>query len=412
MTPGLRGLGLAATLVLISSVVAAPQAGAQSAPSTAAYVYIQIQGAEGDVYGFAASSNGKLTAIPSAPWKPAGVMIGSNGYRFLSLGEDLLHSYGILPSGAINMAVYADGQWQYDGLYSDYPGAECGSGQNGVKNAVLDHSGEYVYIVNAAGGDGTCAAYQSWQIVNTVVNNGLPESVGYTQITTTPEIPNESPGETADIPSILGNESFAYADLIRPDVGVVNGHASSLIGFRRESTGTLDGMQFHETDPTFASGAFVPYRPDASPTGSYLVLQLYANGVGPGQLASYTVDSEGNVFSTNTAENMPVSPFFITGTSFSPSGDLFVSWADNGNFASMGNGVEIYNFNGAAPLTPNRALLSGTPIDQVAWDKSNHLYAISQSTNMLYVFTVTPTSVTEDTAWTIGAPFKMVVVSK
>ena len=31
---------------------------------------------------------------------------------------------------------------------------------------------------------------------------------------------------------------------------------------------------------------------------------------------------------------------------------------------------------------------------------------------MLYVFTVTPTSVTEDTAWTIGAPFKMVVVSK
>jgi len=31
---------------------------------------------------------------------------------------------------------------------------------------------------------------------------------------------------------------------------------------------------------------------------------------------------------------------------------------------------------------------------------------------MLYVFTVTPTSVTQDTAWSIGLPYKMVVVSQ
>jgi hypothetical protein len=30
----------------------------------------------------------------------------------------------------------------------------------------------------------------------------------------------------------------------------------------------------------------------------------------------------------------------------------------------------------------------------------------------LYVFTVTSTSVTEDASWSIGAPYKMVVVSK
>jgi len=57
-------------------------------------------------------------------------------------------------------------------------------------------------------------------------------------------------------------------------------------------------------------------------------------------------------------------------------------------------------------------LLTGTNIDQVAWDNENHLYAISKSSNMLYVYTVTPTSVTQDTAWSIGGPVKMVVVSE
>jgi hypothetical protein len=78
----------------------------------------------------------------------------------------------------------------------------------------------------------------------------------------------------------------------------------------------------------------------------------------------------------------------------------------------LGNGIQIYNFNGAGPLTPYKTLLNGTPIDQVAWDSSNHMYAISQSTNTLYVFTVTSTSVTQDTAWSIGSPFKMIVVSE
>jgi hypothetical protein len=31
-------------------------------------------------------------------------------------------------------------------------------------------------------------------------------------------------------------------------------------------------------------------------------------------------------------------------------------------------------------------------IDQVFWDKQNHLYAISRSAGKLYVFTITPTS--------------------
>jgi hypothetical protein len=35
--------------------------------------------------------------------------------------------------------------------------------------------------------------------------------------------------------------------------------------------------------------------------------------------------------------------------------------------------------------------LTKAPISQIFWDNSDHLYGISQATNKLYVFTVTPT---------------------
>jgi hypothetical protein len=106
---------------------------------------------------------------------------------------------------------------------------------------------------------------------------------------------------------------------------------------------------------------------------------------------------------------MPTSTLDASQSTFSPSGNLFVLYAVD-EFG--GGGIEIYKFNGAAPLTLYKTLLSGTPIDQVAWDSSNHLYAISTHTNKLYVFTVTPTSVTEDSSISIGLPWDMVVVSE
>jgi hypothetical protein len=388
MNHGTRGLGFAASLLLVSTVALLPQAGA-STPSTAAYVYIQIQGPEGAVYGFRASSTGQLSTISGSPFKPAGLVIGSNKSQLITLGETLLHSYGIASDGAIGPQLEQN-------PYTDYSGGACGGPSGG--SAVLDHSGKYVYVLLQNGGDGACATYQSFNINSAGAFNG----VGDTEV-------NTSGGEDVDLPSILGNESFAYAN-------EWTGHYSGLIGFRRESSGTLEAMQFSETDPTLSGSLYLPAYPDASPTGNYVVVQLYPdNGGGdsnPPQLGSYTVNSQGNISSTNTSSNMPTSPFTNNfATTFSPSGDLFVIWADNGA-GPGGNGIQIYNFNGAAPLTPYKTLLSGTPIEEVAWDSSNHLYAISKSDNKLYVFTVTPTSVTEDSSWSIGSPYNMIVVSE
>jgi hypothetical protein len=109
---------------------------------------------------------------------------------------------------------------------------------------------------------------------------------------------------------------------------------------------------------------------------------------------------------------MPTMALGTANSTFSPSGNLFVTYFDNNGTSFGSNGIQIFNFNGGASLTPYKTLLSGTPIDQVAWDSSNHLYAISKTDNELYVFTVTPTSVTQDAAWSIGSPYQMVVVSE
>lgn len=393
MTHMVRGLGLAVSLSLLTIPVFAPQATAQSNSSTAAYVYIQIQGPQGSVYGFSASSSGKLSAIAGAPWKLSGLIIGDNKQLLVTMGEDNLHSWVIDSNGAIGGALESNPDTDY--------GDDCDAGAN--MGAVMDHTGQYVYVLQQKTSTELCMAYKSFEISDQY-SEGVFDGVGETEA-------DPPPGGAGDgLPSILGNESFAYADQYE-------GVANSILGFHRNSSGVLELIGV--IDPAFPGGAaYTPHHPDASPASDYVVLQEVQNDNSAAiQLGSFSVDSAGNLSSTNTAETMPTSPFNITGTTFSPSGDLFVAWTDNAGSNPAGgsgtpNGIEIYHFNGAAPLSPYATLLSGTPIDQVTWDSSNHLYAISQSGNTLYVFTVTSTSITEDTKWSIGAPFKMIVVSQ
>jgi hypothetical protein len=390
-----RGFGLAASLALIFNLAHLPQAGAQTTPSTAAYDYIQIQGVEGAVYGFTASSTGRLTAISGAPWKPSGQIIGSNKSQFFTLGNENLYSYGIASNGGIESVI---GQVPV----LDYSGGSCGSGTSGRDGAQLDHTGSTIYVLLMNGSSYDCAAYQTYSITKA----GYFDFNGDTEITWPAEPDSGFYG--FGIPSILGNETFAFANYQDTSGPLVS-------GFKRESSGTLEVLSDPEWNmPTNENGAgYIPTNPDASPAGNYVVLQLYPGDTAPGQLGSFTVNSEGNLSTTNTSSNMPISPFStITGTTFSPAGNMFATWSDDGSDSGPGNGIQIYNFNGAGPLTPYKSVLSGTPIDQVAWDSSNHMYAISKSTNTLYVFTVTATSVTQDTAWSIGSPFKMVVVSE
>jgi len=393
-----RGYGLAATLVLASAVAVVPQARAASTPSTAAYVYIQIQGPEGSVYGFNASSTGQLSTISGSPFKPAGLVIGGTASKFFTLGQTLIHSYPVGSNGALGSQLAQEPVF-------DYNGSECGGGTSGQDGAVLDHTGKYIYVMLDDGfnDNESCGAYQSY-IIN---SDGSFSFDGETQITG-PESAESGGVSGFGLPSILGNETFAYA-LYQAGGPPENEY---YLGFQRESNGTLDyEPNMTVTVPTDPNNYYVPLAFDASPVGNTFAVQLYPGWSAPAQLGVFTANSEGNLSSTNTSSNMPTSPFtIITGTTFSPSGNMFVIYSNDGT--GSGLGIQIYNSNGAAPLTPLKTLLSGTPIDQVSWDGSNHLYAISKADNELYVFTVTPTSVTQDAAWSIGSPYSMIVVSE
>jgi hypothetical protein len=67
-------------------------------------------------------------------------------------------------------------------------------------------------------------------------------------------------------------------------------------------------------------------------------------------------------------------------------------------------GIQIFHFNGAAPITPySGVLLPNVTVDQMTWDNNNHLYALSNQSGELYVLTVTPTSISEVS----GSPYKV-----
>jgi hypothetical protein len=388
MSSTFRGLGLAGALALVSSLAAVPRLTAQS---TSAYVYVQSQGPAGPVYGYSANSSGQLSAITGSPFKPGTQIIGSNKSQFFTLGKTLIHSYAIGSNGAI-------GAQESQIPFLNYSGGSCGGGTSGLASGLLDHSGQYIYLLLENGGDGSCAAYQTYKINSggsfsfdgdTEVNFGAQTGPNFLSV---------------GLPSILGNETFAYAD-------ESSGHLSNPIGFRRESSGTLQTMQFGEVDPTLANGNYNVSNPDASPTGNYVVFQLYPNDSNPPQLGSYTVDPQGNLSTTNTSSNMPTSELEDPRSVFSPDGRWLVLYAGENAPGKSGNGIEIYNFNNASPLTLNTRFLLGTPISRVAWDNSNHLYAISQVENKMWVYYVQPASVGNTAIVSVSSPQSLVVVS-
>jgi hypothetical protein len=130
------------------------------------------------------------------------------------------------------------------------------------------------------------------------------------------------------------------------------------------------------------------------------VYEAFADNVPPPQLASYTInESTGTIESANTYLDMPspgYNQFVCCGMDMSPSGKLLA--------VTGSPGLQIFHFNGSAPITTySSVLLPTVTIDQLAWDKSDHLFALSNLTEELYVFTITPSSIHE----VAGSPFKI-----
>lgn len=344
--------------------------------SSASVAYIYVGTVSNGVYAYSAAANGRLTPVAGSPFKhTSGLAIGSNGKYFISLGTTNLHAYEIEANGAIGAQASVVNT-------EDYDGSICGA--NGTDGAALDHAGTIHVLQDSTvdSGSGYCAAYQSFNI---------SKSGAFTFEGT--DIADGTEGDRLsflyNLPSFTANDVFAYANFGGAIPADLDPYGSSVpSGFMRKSNGELENLTFNTTFPAAGPiGEYYAFLVTAG-TSNYLAMtiaqvQLPYGEDGPIQLASFTVDAKGNIKTTNTREDMPI-PATIPGVlNMSPSGKLL----------AVGPGLQVFHFNGAEPITKFTGLLPTAPITHIHWDNNNHLYALSS--NKLYVYTVTPTSVEE-----------------
>lgn len=340
---------------------------ATTAPAAVAYVYLQtIHG----VNAYAVATSGKLTLIAGSPFKTLGLMMGGTGKYFITLGTFDIHSYLMASSGAIGKQAAAIYTSNYDGSQCEFTNSK--GGPAGTIGGILDPSGQTIYVLleNGAG----CVAYQAFSIAK---SNGAFAFKGVT-------IQEDGTGDPSSL-SIPGNDHFAY------DIRTSGSNVWFLYGFKRLSNGSLEHIDFKEVGPSWLannSGAFYSLAADST--------NHLAAGIA-GRLASFTVGSTGNLTTTNTANELPSG----SGTmKISPAGNLLAVYTGD-------QGLKIYHFNGAKPITPYSKGLEKVQIDQLAWDNSNHLFAIGVNSRLLFEYTVTPTKITA----VPGSPFAIPTIS-
>jgi len=332
------------------------EASQPSAP--AAYVYVSLGTSNsGKIYGAAAAANGSLSLLPGSPYPDnVGYMAVNGAWLFAienNLNEGLIDSYAIASNGSLALKDVYTQSSTYSGLISLY----------------LDHTGSTLYS-------------DLYTTNNDYLQYSINQSTG--QLTNIGDLPGGPPNNSPV--SFIGNNVYAYSSSCYH-------FGPEIIGVRRASNGTLSYLNnFNPPFPAEKSGGFYcPWLAAADPTNHLAVAMEPLNSNwgqdGPWQLASYSADSSGNLTTSSTFSNMPsVLVGTVSDYSMSPSG----------KFLAVGGstGLQIFNFNGANPITQLTGLLSNAPITQISWDNSNHVYALSYLTGKLFVFTVTASGAT------------------
>jgi hypothetical protein len=369
--------------VLLTTFLAIPQSALAEAAASANVANVYIQAKSG-VYVFHAKSSGQLDLVSGSPFADSGQMEAVRGNNLLiSVGTNYLHSYALLSNGGVGRQLAQVNT-------AAYGGSKCGNTDQ--SGSILDHTGQYfsVQLYGTLTNDGNnyqCGAWQTYKVASDGQFTFLGdwENTGQYQYELSP-LP-------LFLTTVSSNNEYIYGALQDPD-------GDSFIPFKRASAGDIvQNGSFTEVDPTPEPGSG-QYSPEAvaADSANHLAALLIGGSPAP-QLASYTVDNaNGSIKSTNTWKNMPTvdndGPMAM-----SPAGNLIA-------IAAKGEtrGVQLFHFNGAAPATSYTGILPDVEIDQVAWDKNGHLYALNYTTGKLYVYTVTPTSVKPVPGGTYSVP--------
>jgi hypothetical protein len=373
---------------------------AEAATSPVAHVYVANSN---HVYAFSAAANGKLTAVPGSPFKEGLSWMGANGHYLFGFegSGTTIASFSMASNGALRKVATID--------TGDFYSNCCGPYATGFR---IDHSGEALYSVAIASG------FPGWTPVESFRINDSDGKLTFLDNTGTSWLsyPGLSTDEGTDL-SILGNNKYAYLPVnfffapppspltSRAPVPDSGGWVCEFVPYERLSSGDLVDSNAKvsipappndSSDPTQPSpGSFCPVSAASDPT-DHIALMLVAvdgdlgNTYGPAVIAPFTADKDGNLTTTSTYKNMPVS---------ASGGGGWMRMAPSGKILAVGGaGVELFHFNGGSPITKYKTILSNEAIGLIFWDNNNHLYAMganSAGAGELWVYTVTPTSVTE-----------------
>lgn len=388
-------------------VVTAICTGMAAAQSPVAYVYVgesAVQTQYSPVYAYSASSDGKLTPIKGSPFTQAentGIMIGANGSHFIFSGQgpdvsgqvpfNFLYSYNVGSNGALGQQVSVINAASYSGAGCSVAG----------EAAELDHTGQYIYVP-ACGN-----ALQTYKISK---SGGL----AFQNVTT-----DSDANAQGGAPKISGNNAFAYNLRLLPSS---NEDGLSLLA--RESDGSLDYRGGADVAgpslPENYSASFTSYNGNGEfnagpqypvtgisndPANHFAAALILEKFIPPDTtanegcaLASFAVGSHGELASTNTYDKMPKLIACGSGMLLSPSGKTL---AVNG-----GSTLEFFHFNASAPITPLGEIVSKSGgFTTMAWDNSDHLYALNGLSGRLHVYTVSSSKVVEAPGSPYDIPF-------
>lgn len=354
-----------------------------STNSPVAFVYVSSSPSANhhEINAFTSDANAKLTPVSGSPF-PANVqnMAVNAKYLFGTDGVNI-YSFSIAPDGSLEKVAAIDAQ--------KFNGYNCG----GPVALFLDHTGTNLYDEDFYGNICANNTYQSFSI------DRCTGELTYLKAS--------APSVVFDLPlSFIGNNVYAYGSSSHE-------YNSWIFGFRRNSDGTLTDLNLNPPMPVSKKADFyVTYGAAADPANHLAISVAPLNGStwqpdGPMQLATYTAESSGNLSTRSAFWNMPATAVkYPTDLKMSPSGKLL---------AVAGTaGLQAFHFNGANPITHYTGLLAKVQVDQMFWDNHHHLYAISHSANRLFVFTITPTSVSQapGSPYTITNPQNITVLPR
>ena len=331
---------------------------------------------------FAAAANGKLTPVPGSPFRDDITNMAVNGkYLFGSTRNGIyIAEFLIGAKGALHWTKSTD--------IVQFNQGDCGNSGP----LFFDHTGTSLYDLEFFS-DCSNNSYHSLAVNK---SNGTLQHLSATFGDAWLNLPA----------TFIGNNIYAYSAVCLGNL------YWEISGYKRSSNGLLSPIAINAPTPARKAGDFwCPSQTAADPT-NHVAITMQAvdqnfNPDGPPQLATYTADNSGNLHTTSTPANMPRTAVgTVTDLKMAPSGKLLAV----GGTA----GLQIFHFNGSSPITHDTGLLTKSPISQFFWDNSNHLYAISQSAGKLFVFTVTPTSVTAapGSPYTIAHPQNIAVQPK